>query len=247
VVVGTVGTAVPEEVLVAAGAEVVPVAGEPGGATDLADRYIEPMVGQRARSQLQRLLDGTYAGLDLLLCSREEEAPLRLFWTLREIRRLEPERGLPPLHLVDLQHVRTAATRRWNVARIRELCALLDVDEATLPDAIRTCNARRGRESTAVYVTGSLAPPPAVPTRADGDPLEAIAERYEHPLLARARASSVERAEAIVEDALAAGAERVVATYLEGDDGLRWEWPELAAACAARGLAAELQEHVAYA
>ena len=73
-VVGTVGTAVPEEVLVAAGAEVVPVTGEPGGATDLADRYVEPMVGKRARSQLQRLLDGTYAGLDLLLCSREEES-----------------------------------------------------------------------------------------------------------------------------------------------------------------------------
>jgi hypothetical protein len=96
-------------------------------------------------------------------------------------------------------------------------------------------------------VTGSVSePPPLVPTAEDGDPVDAIALRYEHPLLAGARASSAERAEAIADDAVAAGAERVVAHYLEGDDGLRWEWPELRAACDARGLAAELRDHQPY-
>jgi len=245
--VGTIGAGVPEEVLVAAGAEVVPIVGEPGGPTGEADRYVEPMVGERARSQLQRVLDGRYDGLDLVLFSREEDAPLRLFYALREIRRLEPGRGLPALHLVDLQHLGTPATRRWNVARVRELCELLDVDTAALPEAIRACNVRRRGEATRVYVTGSLGPPPAVPTAEDGDPLEAIAARYEHPLLARARASSVQRAEAIADDAVACGAERVVAVYLEGDDGLRWEYPELRAACEARGLPVELREHEPYA
>jgi hypothetical protein len=77
VVVGTIGAGVPEEVLAAAGADVVPVVGRPGDPTELADRYAEPMVGERARSQLQRILDGTYAHVELLVCSRED-APLRL-------------------------------------------------------------------------------------------------------------------------------------------------------------------------
>ena len=247
-VVGTVGSAVPEEVLAAAGVEVVPIEGAPGASTELADSVIEPMVGERARSQLQRLLDGTYREVELLLFSREQEASLRLFYTLRELRRLEPERGLPRLHLVDLQHLRTPATRRWNRARIVELCGVLGVDEADLPAAIRACNERRrGRAPAPVYVTGSVSePPPLVPTAEDGDPVDAIALRYEHPLLAGARASSAERAEAIADDAVAAGAERVVAHYREGDDGLRWEFPELRAACEARGLAVELREHEPY-
>ena len=57
-VAGTIGCGVPEEVLEAAGVDVVRVEGEPGGPTGLADRYVEPMVGARARSQLQRVLDG---------------------------------------------------------------------------------------------------------------------------------------------------------------------------------------------
>jgi hypothetical protein len=243
--VGTIGTGVPEEVLLASGADVVAIEGVPGGPTDLADRHVEPMVGERARAQLQAVLDGSHAGVELLLCSREEEAPLRLFYTLRELRRLEPERGLPRLHLVDLQHVARPATRRWNVARIRELCALLDVDPAALPAAIRACNERRRalRREGPVYLAGSLHDPSFVLTAEDGDALDAIAARYEHPLLARARASSDERAAALAEDAVATRAERVVAHYLEGDDGLRWELPELRDACAARGLAVELRDH----
>ena len=64
-VVATIGAGVPEEVLAAAGADVVPVLGKPGDPTDLADGYVEPMVGERARSQLQRVLDGTYAHVSI--------------------------------------------------------------------------------------------------------------------------------------------------------------------------------------
>ena len=61
-VVGTIGEGVPVEILAAAGVAVVPVVGQPGAPTTLADGFIEPMVGGRVRSQLQRLLDGTYGG-----------------------------------------------------------------------------------------------------------------------------------------------------------------------------------------
>jgi len=256
--VATIGAAVPEEVLVAARAEIVPVTGIPGEPTDLGDRYIEPMVGERARSQLQRVLDGSYGGADLLLFSRDAEAPLRLFWALREIRRLEPERGLPPLHIVDLQHLGTDATRRWNEARVRELCTLLGVDDEALARAIRERNAARahpdGDGEPRVYVTGSdyadtgatingnVVGGPRVAAAESGDPAAAVARRYEHPLLARARASTADRAAAVVQDVLAARADRVVAFYLEGEDGLRWEYPELREALEPAGIPVTLRD-----
>jgi hypothetical protein len=269
VVVGVLGNGVPEEVLVAAGAETIAIEGSPGGATDLADRYVEPMVGPRARSQLQRLLDGTYAGLDLIVCSRETEAPLRLFYSLRELRRLEPDRGVPPVHVVDLQHLGTDATRRWNAAQVRSLCAAVGAREDRLPDAIAACNERRRPRRPApegrrrVFVTGSehadtglgaaleaagasVVDGPPILTGEGGDPVEAIARRYEHPLLAGARGSSARKAEAVAEAARAAGADAALAFYLEGDDGLRWEYPECRDALERAGIPVTLREQQPY-
>lgn len=269
-VVGTVGGGLPAEVLVAAGVDAVPVTGEPGAPTALADRYIEPMVGERTRSQLQRLLDGTY-DLELLLVSREEEAQLRLFYTLRELRRLDPGPAAPRAYLFDVQHTGSAGVLRWNRARVRELCALLGADEQALPAAIRACNAereaRRGAEppdgARRVYVTGSahadtslaelieasgarLVDGPPLLTDEDGDAIDAIARRLEQPLLARARGASIERAQATAAAARAAGADVALAFYLEGDDGLRWEFPEQRDALAAVGIPTVLLDHQPY-
>ncbi len=95
--------------------------------------------------------------------SREEEAQLRLFYTLRELRRLDPGPAVPRVYLFDVQHTGSAGALRWNRARVRDLCALLGADEQALPAAIRACNAEReagrGAEPTddarRVYVTGS--------------------------------------------------------------------------------------------
>jgi hypothetical protein len=268
VIVGTVGAAVPEEVLAAAAADVIAVTGAPGAPTTLADRYVEPLVGERARSQLQRVLDGTYAELDLLVFSREEDAAIRLFYTLRELRRLEPERRLPPVHLVDLQHAGTPATSRWNVRRVRELCQVVGAREEALPGAIRACNARRSADGGAtqgprIYITGSdhretrlrelveardgvVVEPLPVLAEEDDRPIEAIVRRYEHPLLARARASSAQRAVATADDAAAVGADLVIAFYREGDDGLRWEFPEVRAELEARGIPVLLRDRQPY-
>lgn len=266
--VGTIGAGVPEEVLLAAGADVVPIVGRPGDPTELADRYVEPMVGERARSQLQRVLDGTYADVGLIVFSRDADAPLRLFYTLREIRRLEPERALPELHLVDIQHLRRPATRRWNEDRVRDLCFLLDVDDAALSQAIADCNVRRADKTSdgdrrRVYVTGSahhettlseavesagavIVDGRPVLTDDDAPPVEAVARRYEHPLLAGARASSTERATATAEDASDVGADVVIAFYFDGDDGLRWEYPEQRAAIESFGIPVILLDHQPY-
>ena len=151
---------------------------------------------------------------------------------------------------------------------MRELCSVLDVDEAALSQAVTACNARRvdatgGEGRRRVYVTGSghrdtaLAEAVAngggavvegrpVPTDEDAAPVGAIARRYEHPLLAGARASSVERAAATAADAAAVAADLVLAFYLEGDDGLRWEYPEQRAAVEAAGIPMLLLDHQPY-
>ncbi len=268
-VVGTIGDAVPVEILAAAGVDVVTIVGEPGVPTPLADRFIEPMVGERARSQLQRLLDGTYSGLDLLLFSREHDAPLRLFHTLREIRRIEPSLNVPPSHMFDIQHTPTAAAAAWNRARVGDLCTLFRVDGPALAGGIRACNAARrdadadDRDRRRVYVTGSayaetglaagiedaggtVVTGPQLLVDETIDPVEAVARRYEHPLLAGPRGSSVERARATVEQARAAGADVVVAFYLAGDDGLRWELPELRSELTAAGLQLVLLDQQPY-
>jgi len=266
VVVGTIGVGVPEEVLAAAGADVVPILGSPGDGTELADRYVEPMVGARARSQLQRVLDGTYEQVDLIVCSREEDAPLRLFYVLREVRRLEPERRVPSLHLLDIQHLGTTATRRWNEDRVRELCAVVGADDDALAEAIATSGrgeTKPGSVGRRVYVTGSVhietqlaaaveaagatvVEGRPIPVEAGPPPFEAVARRLEHPLLARARASSLERAASIADDAAAAGADVVIAFYLEHDDGLRWEYPELRSALDERGIPVILLDQQPY-
>jgi hypothetical protein len=87
---------------------------------------------------------------------------------------------------------------------------------------------------------------PPVLTDEDAEPVDAIARRCEHPLLAGARGSSVERARALAQGARTAEADVIVAFYLEGDHGLRWEYPELERAASDAGLPVRLLDHQPY-
>ena len=99
---------------------------------------------------------------------------------------------------------------------MRELCAVVGADDESLAEAIAAQRRRVNGSDPAggrrrVYVTGSAHAETLLaaaveaagativegsPVQADDGlpPVEAIARRLEHPLLARARASSVERA-----------------------------------------------------
>ena len=198
-VVGTIGAGVPEEVLLAAGAEVVPIVGRPGDGTELADLYVEPMVGERARSQLQRVLDGTYEHVDLIVFSREEDAPLRLFYVLREVRRLEPERRIPGAPPARHPAPANRRDRRWNEERVRELAPS---SAPTTPRSPRRSPRRRApNESEAcrgrrrVYVTGARTPRPQLGAAVEAAGA-AIVEGRPVPTDARAPAGRGDRAPA---------------------------------------------------
>jgi len=122
-VVGCVGADVPVELLTAGGFLPVRLAGSPGADRTAGDTYLGRGLDPVARSVLSRLLAGDYGTLDGVVVSRDCEASLRLFYALRELRRLEPGLGLPPVHLADVLHLPHRTTTRYVLAKVRELRA----------------------------------------------------------------------------------------------------------------------------
>ncbi|WP_439381105.1 2-hydroxyacyl-CoA dehydratase [Amycolatopsis lexingtonensis] len=119
--VGYVGADVPVELITAAGLRPRRLAGNPGGDSALGDRYLGRGVDPVARSILTRILTGAYGPLEAIVVSRDCEASLRLFYALRELHRVEPELGLPPVRLVDVLHLPHHTTTRYVHAKIAQL------------------------------------------------------------------------------------------------------------------------------
>ncbi|MGW5265203.1 2-hydroxyacyl-CoA dehydratase [Microbispora sp. NPDC004025] len=125
-VAGYVGADVPVELLTAAGMRAVRLTGDPDSGSELGDRYLGRGVDPAARSVLTRLLAGSFGDLDRIVVSHDCEASLRLFYALRELRRVEPGTGLPEVYLVDILHLPHRTTARYNRRRIGEFAARLE-------------------------------------------------------------------------------------------------------------------------
>ncbi|MCO7193727.1 2-hydroxyacyl-CoA dehydratase family protein [Pseudonocardia sp. McavD-2-B] len=120
-VAGHVGADVPVELLTAAGYRPLRLSGSPEEDASAGRRLLGGGLDPVAHSVLTRLLDGAYGPLDVLVVSRDCEASLRLFYVLRELRRVEPSVALPPVHLVDVLHLPHRTTTRYVLAKVRGL------------------------------------------------------------------------------------------------------------------------------
>ncbi|MFV2195347.1 2-hydroxyacyl-CoA dehydratase [Nocardiopsis sp. LOL_012] len=123
-VVGYVGADVPVEALTAAGALGVRLRGIPGSDPSTGDRYLGRGLDPAARALLSDLVGGAFEGLDAVVVSRDCEASARLFYALRELRRIEPETVPVPVHLVDVLHLPHRSTTRYvrtEIGRLREV------------------------------------------------------------------------------------------------------------------------------
>jgi benzoyl-CoA reductase/2-hydroxyglutaryl-CoA dehydratase subunit BcrC/BadD/HgdB len=150
-VVGCLGSDVPEELLIAAGFLTVRVCGDPGVGAEAADRYIERAFDPLVRSQFARIvLDGAYSYLDHLIVSRSSDALVRVFYYLRELRRLETNLPVPDLYFFDLLHSRYRTSALYNRDRARDLKRVVEgwcgrpLGTEGIAEAIATCEENRG-------------------------------------------------------------------------------------------------------
>ncbi len=163
-VVGCLGSDVPEEFLIAAGFLSVRVCGDPRVSTEAADRYIERAFDPLVRSQFARIVvDGAYSYLDHLIVSRSSDALVRVFYYLRDLRRLEPSLPIPDLYFFELLHSRYRTSALYNRDRARDLVRVLErwcgrpVATEALAEAIATCeeNRRLLRQLAALRAPGA--------------------------------------------------------------------------------------------
>ena len=121
--VATLGCDVPEELLLAAGMQPVPLFAEGGVPLPEADRYLEYAFDPMVRAKFDRLLSGGFPWAERLVISNSTDVLLRLYLYLRELRRVEPERGLPELTFLDWLFTRNRVHQARNqllLARFRE-------------------------------------------------------------------------------------------------------------------------------
>jgi hypothetical protein len=115
-VVGYVGEDVPRELIAAAGLHPLRLRGSVPIA-ERADEILGPGVDVPARAVLSGLLEG-WPRVDYLLLSHDSDSTVRLFTALRVLARTEP---LPELWFLDLLHLPTESTARYNRDRLDEL------------------------------------------------------------------------------------------------------------------------------
>jgi benzoyl-CoA reductase/2-hydroxyglutaryl-CoA dehydratase subunit BcrC/BadD/HgdB len=144
--VGVVGRDVPIEAIEAHGAAVhrwelhaVPITAE---AEEILGRGVDPAV----TAVLSAILSGTPDDMvGIVLCS-DCDATQRLFYALRELARVEPERGLPPVHLVDILHVPRAASLAYSHDETVRLAQRLQEWTGTTATPETWASAVRGRD-----------------------------------------------------------------------------------------------------
>lgn len=110
-VIGKLGFDVPDELLLAAGMFPVQICADAGKPLREANKYLENAFEPVVRAQFEKLADGTYGDLlDALAISNSNDTIIRIFYYLRELHRVEPEKNVPPVAFIDWTFTRS---RLW--------------------------------------------------------------------------------------------------------------------------------------
>ncbi|MCW4384632.1 2-hydroxyacyl-CoA dehydratase family protein [Salinibacterium sp. SYSU T00001] len=183
-VIGTVGQDVPLELIHAAGACAFRLRGNPEWDTAPADRYLGRGLDPATRSLLAGILSGAFGPLDAIVVSSDCDASQRLYYVLREMRRVDPETTVPPVHLVDVLHLPRAASTRYTAAKLREFLDVLErwtgtrPDEAAIEHAVAEQDATRALQRAAMRLRSAV---PAKMSGCDALAVFAAADRMPRP------------------------------------------------------------------
>lgn len=101
-VVGILGADVPEELLLAADLMPYPIYGEAEADLTETNQYLEFSFPLTVRAQFAKILTGTNRNLtDYLVIGNSTDAMVRIYYYIRELKQLEPEREIPELYFID--------------------------------------------------------------------------------------------------------------------------------------------------
>ena len=101
-VLGELGFDVPEELVLAAGMFPVRIYADPEKSLGETDKYLEYSFEPVVRAQFEKIIDGTYGSqIDFLAISNSTDVIIRIFLYLRELKRVEPEKPVPPITFID--------------------------------------------------------------------------------------------------------------------------------------------------
>ncbi|MDQ4488971.1 2-hydroxyacyl-CoA dehydratase family protein [Sinomonas sp. ASV486] len=148
-VVGFVGADVPRELIVAAGAIPLRLHSRPGFASGDAKDLLGEAIDPVAHSILGQILAGELDFLAGIAFSRDSSASLQQFYVARQLASRRP--SLPPVHLVDLLHLRRESSLEYDRREVHRFAKTLsnwtgrEVSAETLREAMRGCSELRER------------------------------------------------------------------------------------------------------
>ena len=171
-VVGELGCDVPDEFLIAAGFLPVRVYADPEKPLRQTDAYLEYAFDPVVRAQFEKIVDGTCADyMDALAISNSTDVIIRVYLYLRELKRVEPDKPIPPIDFIDwlftrnrLHQVRNEHTLSLFRQTVEQWAGHPVTDEDILA-AAKVCNENRQalreigalRHGAEVRITGSEA------------------------------------------------------------------------------------------
>lgn len=148
-VIGYFCNAVPEELILAAGFFPLRIRGNPGGNTDVIDKYLEPFYEGFVRTQLNAIITGKYDFVDYLIIPRSRDSIAQQYSHLSMIKELDPAINLPDMYLFEFIHTRSYMSQFYTLGSIRELKDKLEewsgktISNKMLLDAIAITNENR--------------------------------------------------------------------------------------------------------
>lgn len=149
-VIGEMGCDVPDEFLIAADMLPVRVYADPEKPLKETDVYLEYAFDPVVRAQFEKIVDGTYADqIDALAISNSTDVVIRIYLYLRELRRVEPEKPVPPVEFIDWLFTRNRMHQERNELTLGIFLKAVEqwaghpVTEESIARAARICNADR--------------------------------------------------------------------------------------------------------
>lgn len=149
-IIGTLGCDVPDEILMAAGYLPVRIYSDKDPDLKDANQYLEFSFDPVVRAQFQKIVDGTYYDLaDRIVISNSTDALIRIFFYLREVHHIEPEKKVPPIYFIDWLFTRTRMHQVRNEGTIRRFIEEVEswtgkrLDAEEIRKASEICNENR--------------------------------------------------------------------------------------------------------